>query len=114
MAGPIREAIKQFRENRRERVQARRGLNSLDSIGASDEMQGSAVRRQPRALRLFRSLGAGTSRQDLIGSRKQVAKPAPRMLQQNPDGPDTGRDAGKRDYSGDALGKVTKGTTTAP
>jgi len=112
--GPIRSLIKEFRENRpvrqqrrQERRQKRRAVirelfSPLSAIDSADRSQGVAVRRSPG--KLFRSVGVGTANQQVLG-RNPVKMPADRKMQNNPDGPDTGKDAGRRPYDGDGQGK---------
>lgn len=118
--GPIRSLIKEFRENRpvrqqrrQERRQQRRAVirelfSPLSAIDNADRSQGVAVRRSPG--KLFRSVGVGTANQQVLG-RNPVKMPADRKMQNNPDGPDTGKDAGRRPYDGDGQGKPYDATT---
>lgn len=109
MPRPILDAIRQFRSNRQERVAERRE-NIRGMLGMSD----SGKPRDRMIPHLLRSLGAGTSRQDLLWSRKAVAKPPERAYQDNPAGPDTGKDANHRPYDGDGMKAKTVSTKVVP
>lgn len=112
MAGPIIEALRRFRENRPERVAARRSfirdlINPLASIDETDRAQGATVMRRPlRRGGAFASLGGvQTARHDHKG-REQVM-PAPRKMQDDPAGPDT---TPSRAYDGDGTGTAMQAT----
>lgn len=109
MPRPILDAIRQFRSNRQERV-AQRRENIRGMLGMSD----SGKPRERMIPHLLRSLGAGTSRQDLLWSRKSVAKPPERAYQDNPAGPDTGKDANQRPYDGDGMKAQAVSTKVVP
>jgi len=99
METPILDAIRQFRENRPERVAARRDrIRDLLTPFSSDE---PAAEPASRIGKFLRSLGAGSSRQDLMPERKSILMPEARSPQTYANGPDTGADAGKRAYDGD-------------
>lgn len=115
MSGPIRNLLRRVRENRPQRQQRRQErrqnrremirsiINPLDSIGAAD-----AYAAKPRAGGgLFRSVGAGTSNSQFRGSDANKPSQFTRVGQDKPDGPDTGKDAGSRAYSGDGIGDGT-------
>lgn len=110
MAGPIRNLVRKFRENRPVRQQRRRErraairelLSPLSAIDNADRLQSVSVNRRPT--KLFRSIGAGTSNQQVLG-RNPVPMPRERKMQDKPDGPDIGKDSGQRPYDGDGLGK---------
>ena len=115
MSGPIRNLLQRVRENRPQRQQRRQQrrqnrremlrsiINPLDSIGAAD-----AYAAKPRAGGgLFRSVGAGTSNSQFRGSDANKPSQFTRVGQDKPDGPDTGKDAGSRAYSGDGIGDGT-------
>lgn len=75
MAGPLIQALRNFVQNRPERVERRRNfisdlLTPFDAIGRTDEMQGvSTFRRPVQRGGLFSSLGGNqTARQDMRGA----------------------------------------------
>ena len=75
MAGPIRNLVRKFRENRPVRQQRRRErraairelLSPLSAIDNAARLQSVSVNRRPT--KLFRSIGAGTSNQQVLGRR---------------------------------------------
>jgi hypothetical protein len=100
METPIRDAIQTFRENRPQRVAARRErIRDLLTPFSSDD---SAPEPVSRIGKFLRSLGTGSSRQDLMPERKSIMMPEPRSPQTYANGPDVGADAMKRPYAGDA------------
>lgn len=104
METPILDAFRQFRENRQQRVENRRGMiRELLSPITGYERPAGMPEPEPatRIGKFLRSLGAGTSRQDYLPTRKNLLQPAPRQEQQYANGPDVGADAMKRDYDGD-------------
>lgn len=98
MAGPIRNLIRNIRQNRQMRREERQD-RPLQLTGRG-------------GLPLFRSLGAGTARLDAqVASRIAQKYPADRPMQANPDGPDTGQYAGNRP---DGIVYPTQTTTAGP